>query len=340
MKLKFILLITLCFILPINIKALEYESKLSGENTISSMPDNEQNLIRTYKNLYIDITNIENIDSFNMYIKYDKEVMGLTTCNLLNYIAEGCHITSAKEIYYQYKHSDGYNNLFDNYNLYRVGFRPINTTPEAGTTTIEVYFKNATDKGGNPITIKSSSMTYNFTKYGMIFKDNNKEEETENTPTNDNIEKSNNNFIKSLEIKDYTIDFDKYINNYRITIDENINNLDINFSLEDPKATYKITGAEDLKENNYKVSIEVTSESGEKNTYTITTKIKNSTINENETIIENEENTEIIPNDNKKIKIKKEHIIIAILSIILIAIIITIINNKNNSKMNKMFEGL
>lgn len=338
MKLRYILLITLFLILPINTKALEYESKLSGENIFSSMPDNEENLFRKYRNLYIDITNIETIDSFNMYIKYDKDIMGLTTCNLLNYIGEGCHITSAKEVYYEYKHSKGYNELFNNYNFYRVGFKPTSTTPEAGTTTVEVYFKNAIDINGNPITIKPSTMTYTIVKNGIILNTNNKEEE--NITTNDNIEKSNNNFIKSLEIKDYTIEFDKYINNYRITIDENINNLDIKFSLEDEKATYKITGADNLKENNYTVSIEVTSESGEKNVYTITSKINNTTINNNKNIIEKEENTEIIPKDTKKIKIKKEHIIIAILSIILITIIITIINNKSNNKMNKMFEGL
>lgn len=347
MKKKIILLTTLFLISPINIKALEYESKLSGPDTISSMPSDEEMLIRTYKNLYIDITNIENIDSFNMYIKYDKSLIGLSTCNLLNYISEGCQITSDKEVYYEYKYGNSYKEQFKDNNFYRVGFRPIDATPESGTTTVEVYFKNAKDKEGNSITIKPSTKTYSFSKYGMIL--NNKDKENDKTKDNENSnnnieqepttkEKSNNNFIEKLEIKNYSIKFDKYINNYSITIEEDINTLDIDLSLEDSKSTYKIIGADNLKENNYKVSIEVTSESKETNTYIINIKT-----NEKE---EEKENTNPIVNTNKenkkdkKITINKDYIIIGILSIVLLIIISIIISNRNNRKINKMFNGL
>lgn len=341
MKKKFILLIILFLLFPINTKALEYESKLSGPDTISSMPNDEEMLIRTYKNLYIDITNIENIDSFNMYVKYDTNLIGLSTCNLLNYISEGCHITSDKEVYYEYKYGNSYEKQFKDNNLYRVGFRPIDNTPEKGTTTVEVYFKNAKDKEGNSITIKSSTKTYSFKKYGMIINNN----DTENNNDNNNkkqettaTEKSNNNFLDKLEIKNYTINFDKYINNYYITLEKDINTLDIEISLEDPKSTYKIIGADNLKENNNKVTIEVTSESKEINTYTINIKtIEKEDKKENNTPISNvnKEN-----NKDKKITINKDYITIGILSIILIIIISIIISNRNNNKINKMFNGL
>lgn len=341
---KIILFIMLITIFPIKINALEYESKLSGDNTISSMPDNENEKNRAYKNLYINITNIENIKSFDMYVKYDNSLIGLSTCNLLNYIGGGCSITSNKEVYYQYKHSNGYNDMFSTNDFYRVGFSPKESTPETGTTTVEVYFKNAIDKDSNPITIKSSSKTYTFTKFGFYLNKDNNTDETNNIITENNelitdtgtdiIIKSNNNYINKLEIKNHVIDFNKEINNYSIKTDNNINTLDISVDLEDDNATYEIIGADDLKVNNYKVLIIVTSESGIRNTYIINIKNDN---NDEEKI--NTPSTEIV-NKNNKINFNKDYLVYGIITLLFIILIIAIISYFNNKRIDKSFKGL
>ena len=40
----------------------------------------------TNTTLSIDITNLENIASFNMYIEYDSNLVGINNCNFFNYI--------------------------------------------------------------------------------------------------------------------------------------------------------------------------------------------------------------------------------------------------------------
>lgn len=357
---KIMLLIILVLIFPTKTNALEYEVKLSGEDTISSKPNNPEDLNRAYTSLFIDITNFENIDSFTMYVKFDKNLIGLNTCNLFNYISEGCYITNDKTVFYNYKYNDGYSKYFNNYRFYRVGFMPIDTTPDSGTTTVEVSFENAKDKNQNPITIKSSSKTYTFRKPGMIFKSNDNESTNSNTlnedeknNNNDDIinynnenntstdstnQKSNNNYINKLKIENYDIDFNKDKNNYTIDINNDINKLNIEVILDDSKATYKIIGEDDLKANNYEVYIDVISESGKKNTYIIKTNITNDTIN---TI--NKDNEVIEYEDNEKNfiqKINKKHFVIAGISFIFIILIIAIISHINNKKIDKMFKGL
>lgn len=348
---KIILFIMLIFIFPIKISALEYNSILSGDETISVVPDDSEVSSRLYRNLYINITNIENISSFDMYIKYDNSLIGLSTCNLLNYISTGCHMSSNKEVYYQYRYSDGYSSMINNYNFYRVGFMPIESTPDSGTTTVEVYFKNAKDKDSNPITIKSSNKTYTFSKYGMSIKKNeedNSEKQTENNneqPTNDNsnnltietiTKKSDNNYINKLEIKNYNLNFLKDKNDYSIEIDNEVNNLDITVILDDNNSTYEIIGTNDLKANNYKVSIEVTSESGIKNIYTINAKIKNENKTEENILTPSAE----IKEDTKKITFNKNYLIYSSIGLLLIILIITFISYINNKKIDKSFKGL
>jgi len=96
----------------------------------------------------------------------------------------------------------------------------------------------------------------------------------ENIPKKNSIKKptsveSTDNDLKKLEIEGYEINFDKYKHQYTIDIDEAVNNLNITVETNNAKATYKITGADNLKENKNKVEIEVTSESGDTNKYTI-----------------------------------------------------------------------
>lgn len=93
--------------------------------------------------------------------------------------------------------------------------------------------------------------------------------EKPSTPKSSTPKKSKNTNIKSLTIKDHEIKFANEKHNYAIEVDKEINKLEINLELEDNKSTYSIKGAEDLKENDNKVLIEIKAEDGTTETYTI-----------------------------------------------------------------------
>lgn len=91
-----------------------------------------------------------------------------------------------------------------------------------------------------------------------------------NTPsTKSEAKKSSNNYIKNLKIKNYNIDFTKEKDYYDVEVEDGVNELEVIVELEDKNAKYDILGAENLKDNDYKVLIEVTSEDGQKRTYTL-----------------------------------------------------------------------
>ena len=81
--------------------------------------------------------------------------------------------------------------------------------------------------------------------------------------------KSNNNYLRSLEIEGYTIDFNRDITEYELIVPKDTNQLKINVTLESDKATYDILGSDDLKGNNYVVGIPVKAENGDVKTYLI-----------------------------------------------------------------------
>ena len=149
--------------------------------------------------------------------------------------------------------------------------------------------------------------------------------------------KSNINYLDSLTIENYPIEFLKSKNDYDIIVDDSVNELKINVKLSDSKATYKIVGADDLKSNNYKVTIEVTAENGDKNVYTINAKKEK----EEETIEIDKpkiDNTEAKNEENHLVKIDKKYIkigIIIISLIIFISIIVGIISFINGKKIDK-----
>lgn len=107
---------------------------------------------------------------------------------------------------------------------------------------------------------------------------------TNNKKENTDDGKSSNNYLKSLQVEDYKIDFDKTKNNYEIEVDELIESLKLKVVLDDSKASYKIIGANDVIKNNNRVIVEVTAENGDKNNYIIQVKIveaKNSSKDKN-----------------------------------------------------------
>lgn len=83
---------------------------------------------------------------------------------------------------------------------------------------------------------------------------------------------SNNNSIKSITIKNHSIDFKSNV--YKYTVKANEKELDLIITLDDENATYKIFGNENLK-NGSEIKIKVTAENGEEKTYTLVIKKSN-----------------------------------------------------------------
>lgn len=80
---------------------------------------------------------------------------------------------------------------------------------------------------------------------------------------------SNNNSIKSITIKNHSIDFKSNV--YKYTVKANEKELDLTITLDDENATYKIIGNSELK-NGSEVKIKVTAENGDEKTYTLVIK--------------------------------------------------------------------
>ncbi len=80
---------------------------------------------------------------------------------------------------------------------------------------------------------------------------------------------STDNYIKSLSIEGYEIDFDMYTYEYAITVKNSVNSLDLNVVLNDDNASFYVEGNSDFKVGENTVNIVVKSESGSTRTYTI-----------------------------------------------------------------------
>ena len=95
-----------------------------------------------------------------------------------------------------------------------------------------------------------------------------KPEETVVTPVA--YQYSSNNYLKSLEIDGYEIEFDKDTNEYKITVKSDVTSLDIKATPEDSRSRVEITGNEKFKKGNNIVTITVTAEDGSTREYKIT----------------------------------------------------------------------
>ena len=95
-----------------------------------------------------------------------------------------------------------------------------------------------------------------------------KPEETVVTPVV--YQYSSNNYLKSLEIDGYEIEFDKDTNEYKITVKSDVTSLDIKATPEDSRSRVEITGNEKFKKGNNIVTITVTAEDGSTREYKIT----------------------------------------------------------------------
>lgn len=144
--------------------------------------------------------------------------------------------------------------------------------------------------------------------------------------------KSDNSYLETLEIEGYKLKFRTTTNDYNLTIKEDVNSLKIKAKTMNSKAKYKITGADNLKDNNDEVKIEVTAEDGSKNIYTIKVDYEKEVIPSVKKVESKEEKT-----------IDKKYLIFggAILGgIILIIVIIKVILRLRDYKMEKELNKL
>ena len=148
-------------------------------------------------------------------------------------------------------------------------------------------------------------------------------------------QKSNNTYLRTLEIYNYKIDFEKEKREYEIYVAKNVNKLEISASVDHPDSTYKIIGNDDLSRNENKVIIEVTASDKTVENYIINVKQKE----EENPVVESldKENQNIEINSDKKILKLMGAIFGGILFLI---ILIIIINRKKKQAINKMFDEL
>ncbi len=193
---------------------------------------------------------------------------------------------------------------------------------KGNSTTIEEPKSIISNSNSNP----KNAISKVETKVSKV-KQNKKDDATKTSTTKMQVSKSNNN-LTSLKIKNHRINFDKDKLDYKVIVKENENNIDVEAVTEDEKASVVITGADDLKKNDYKVLVEVTAQDGSKKTYTINAEQSNKM-----KITKKQEKTRIKINKNT-IKI----IIITLGIVLIFGITFFIISHKNNKKLDKMLD--
>ena len=80
---------------------------------------------------------------------------------------------------------------------------------------------------------------------------------------------SSNNYLKSLNIKDYEINFEKGVLEYKIKVPTDVRTLDITAIPEDYRSRVEINGNEEFKDGENVVTIKVTAENGDVREYKI-----------------------------------------------------------------------
>ena len=80
---------------------------------------------------------------------------------------------------------------------------------------------------------------------------------------------SDDNYISSLEIDGYDIDFDMYTYEYNISVGSDVDSLDLSIVLNDSSASYVVNGNSGFSEGSNTVEIVVTASDGTERTYTI-----------------------------------------------------------------------
>ncbi len=158
---------------------------------------------------------------------------------------------------------------------------------------------------------------------------------TQSKPTSkptkeENPTKSSNNYLKKLEIDNHQIKFLKTKNEYNVIVGPDENQLSIHAETENNNASYQIIGADDLKQNQYRVTIEVIAENGEKNTYLLNVSVREAS----GVVYERQKN------QNRPISFvwKNIYTIVGIIAVIFIIFVIVIIKVKDRKIDQKLDE--
>ena len=154
------------------------------------------------------------------------------------------------------------------------------------------------------------------------------------------IKKSSNRYLKSLEIENVELDFHKETSTYTIYVDSDVNELNMKLETEDSKASYQVIGADNLKNSNYIVRIEVTAEDKTKNTYYIKVKQR---VKESEIVEKAEEQEKV---SEEKVDSKKlTHNILKWLGIVLgvvcfMVVVMFLISKVSDKSIDKKLKEL
>ena len=215
------------------------------------------------------------------------------------------------------------------------------TVSSNSTKTQNIRIQQATTTPtSEPASISISSGSRNTSsatsKVSSVAKNNTSNNNSSTQSSSSTTQSTNNdsttftNYLSSLKIKNHEIKFDKEKTDYKVLIKKKENKLEITATPEDEKSKVEIQGAENLKKNNYKVLVLVTSEDGYKRTYIIRAveDVKDEKIVEKKPII-----------DMKWIQKNKNYIFIGLGVIVFIIIVIMIINKRKDKKLDKMFDN-
>lgn len=121
---------------------------------------------------------------------------------------------------------------------------------------------------------------------------------------------SSNNYLKSLEIEGYTIDFNKDTNEYSIEVPNGTEKVNIKTELEDSKAKVSGDGEVSVSEGTNKLEVKVTAENGNERVYIVNVTVKEldpievTVDNKKYTIVRKEGIIENIPENYEKASIK------------------------------------
>lgn len=167
--------------------------------------------------------------------------------------------------------------------------------------------------------VKESEKTAvnNLSNSNPIIQDSSLDTNNQTTVANNNVN------LKSLEIENYTIDFKPDVKTYDININKNINTLNVLAVADNDSAIIEVIGADNLKDNNNKVVINIFLENELKNTYTIYTNISNQkTKQKNKNLFKIDKKTGLF-------------IIIGGIIIVIIIIVVIVLNIISNKKIDK-----
>lgn len=162
-----------------------------------------------------------------------------------------------------------------------------------------------------------------------------KEQSEWNETHKDSINKSSNNYLKSISIENYEISpsFERQTVDYSLTKDVDSDTINIKAEAEDEKASVSGTGIIKLNSGENNLKIDVTAENGTVRTYSINVNKKEDGESQENNVENNRENNienSIEKGTNNEFNNKK--IIFATICVIIIIMLIIIISNKKRYK--------